>query len=163
MRRIAICALLLAFCSLPHPAAGQRASGRSAEIEHSLVFLSSGDNLGAVDRDKLKTAFHLMLGELKLPPRDLPHIVVLHVSQAVGHGAGVEATCVRRVRDEPHRTYYYELWIVGQPGSADYALGMYAVLTLHFGLSKSVEQQREIVARVTRHLDSTLNARSPMK
>jgi len=67
----------------------------------------------------------------------LPPILVMHVSESVAAVVGVASTGVIRHNRSTSSdlSSYYELWLVGQAGMADYALALEGILDDFYAFS----------------------------
>jgi len=66
----------------------------------------------------------------------LPPILVMHVSESVAAVVGVTRTgVIRHNRSASDLSSYYELWLVGQAGMADYALALEGILDDFYAFS----------------------------
>ncbi len=129
----------------------------SKQIDHALAFVSSPDARGTIDEQQVRVCYSLLAQRLRLPEKDLPHVVVFHVSSHAAHAGEVEKTSVRRNAGSKD-SVYYEFWIVGQPKMTDYIRGLDAILEQHFSLQLSEEDQKSLGLFVLRFMSSTVSA-----
>jgi hypothetical protein len=129
----------------------------SASVSHALAFVESSDALGKVDRQQVSLVYSLLAQRLKLPQKDLPHVMVFHVSSEAAHAGDVKTTSVRR-NAAGKESVYYEFWIVGQPKPTDYIRYLDAVLEQHFNLNLTTEEQNGLGMFVLRFMSSTVSA-----
>jgi hypothetical protein len=102
----------------------------------------------------------LLVRELGLEGKDLPRIMVVHVSKNAGKAAGVPANRVRRNSAGDLSDVYYEFWIVGPSNAAAYAISLETVLESEFELKLTAAERDQVLARVVRALDATVSAKS---
>jgi hypothetical protein len=122
----------------------------------NLFFLES-PQLKALERQKIASCENLLVREMNLAGRELPRVLVLHVSEDTGKALKLQ-TSIRRNSDKDRNDVYYEFWIVGPGRAGDYAVAMQALLQEHFGLRMTDAERKEIVLRVVRILNATVSA-----
>ena len=146
-----LCIPLLLLCLI--------AQGVCSTFESRIVVMKSVDAPGKVTVERIATCLRLMALELKLSDKDLPLIVVLHVSRKGAAAAGMDRTKVRRSFDaNTGQTLYYELWIVGEPRIADYCAAVMRILENHLGQAIDDKQRITIMQRAVRYLENTVSA-----
>ena len=128
------------------------------EVSGKLIFLESPD-AGHLESQKVATCFSMLIHELRLEGKDLPTIVVVHVSEKTGKAAGVPASSVRRNLSGGPGNIYYEFWIVGQGNAAVYAVYLEVLLERHFALKLTDTEHADVLRRVVRMLNATVSAR----
>jgi hypothetical protein len=124
-------------------------------VSGKLIFVDSPD-AGRLESQKVTTCLTWLVRELGLEGKDLPVIVVVHVSEKAGKAAGVEATRVRRNSSGGPSNVYYEFWIIGQGNAALYAFYLEALLERHFGLTLTDIEHTQVLTRVVRMLNATV-------
>jgi hypothetical protein len=82
---------------------------------------------------------------MNLTNRQMPPVLVMHVSDTVATRFGVARTGVIRhnCADATEPASYYEVWLVGHPDVSNYVMALLGVLEDHFVLDIS-SQEREL-------------------
>ena len=140
----------LLLCALSSPAAAQNPAD-------SLLFLDGPGAPGKVVHERLVTCLNLLVRELELGGKQLPPIVVLHVSSQAARAAGVEHTTVLSNTPEVGPRGY-NFWIVGKPTYIEYTAAMYDILEDYYSVRLPEPERREIMTRVIRVLQNTISA-----
>lgn len=140
------------------PAWGDSPEREASTTEHSLTFLASPDAPGTVDQERVHACLRLLLREMNLDGKELPHIVVLHASKKVAHAAAIQETSIRRSALASGNEAFFEFWIVGQPKLSDYAGALFNILEQHFALKVAQSDRKQIMVRVFRYLQNTVAA-----
>lgn len=123
-----------------------------------VVLVNSPDASGVLSPERLTQCLSQLAREWELPLRDLPNVMVFHVSKEVAEAASVRKdTAVRRNSGGESGQAYYEVWLVGKP-EYKYVLALQAVLEYHFHFKPSDEQRDLIVNRVGRAQTYTVDA-----
>ncbi|HKN33680.1 MAG TPA: hypothetical protein VJX16_10610 [Terriglobales bacterium] len=128
------------------------------EVSGTLIFLESPD-IAHLETQKLTTCLTWLVRELGLEGKDLPLIVVMHISERAGKAAGVAASSIRRNSSGNRGDVYYEFWIVGQGSAAVYAVNLEAVLERHFVLKLTDAEHADVLKRVVRMLNASVSVR----
>jgi len=127
------------------------------QSERKVSLVASPDAPGSLSVHRLERCLEQLAHEWKLPEKDLPNVVVFHVSKKVADSAFVvDDVAVRRNHSGNTGGEYYELWLVGQP-DRKYVLGLQNVIEYHFGLKPTDDERATVVARVARIEDATVN------
>ncbi len=124
-----------------------------------LVLLESPEAAGHVDKQKLLSCVSLLMRELGLQSKEIPRILVLHVSNKEGQVAGVKANSIRRNASLERGDVYYEFWIVDVGTSPLYAVSLESILEGHFEIKLTNEERDQVLARVIRVLNVTVSAK----
>ncbi len=128
-----------------------------AQSEQKVSLVASRDAPGSLSVHRLERCLEHLAREWKVPVKELPHVVVFHVSRKVADSAFVlDDVAVRRNRSGNSGEEYYELWLVGQP-DRKYVLALQNVIEYHFGLKPTDDERATVVARVARIEDATVN------
>ena len=128
-------------------------------VSGTLVFLGSSDAPGAVAPDRLQRCLQHLAQELKVEDKEMPQIVVFHVSQRVGEAMGLKGSTVRRNTGQGAGPYF-EVWLVGRFGPADYVVALESVLEDHFDLQNPQPERMKIMSRVLRYERSTVDVKA---
>jgi len=96
----------------------------------NFAIVRSVDAPNHISPEELHTYAEHMTSGMRLMGKLLPPILVMHVSEAVAAVVGVARSGVirhnRTVSSE--LCSYYELWLVGQAGMADYVLALQGII-----------------------------------
>jgi hypothetical protein len=122
----------------------------------NLVFVESSDAKG-VEKQKIASCVGLLVREMNLGGRDLPRVLVLHVSENAAKALEVHSS-IRRNSSKDQGDVYYEFWVVGKARAIDYTVAMQALLQEHFQLQMTEAERKQVVARVVRILNATVSA-----
>ena len=135
-----------------------------ASAPANLVFLESTDTRGRLPQERITTCLGQLVREMQLLGREMPHILVFHVSEKAGRAAGIlrpdlHHTSVRinTPADAP-TALYYEVWLVGDGSPAEYTIALESILERHFDLKLTEAERRQVSARVLRFLANTVSA-----
>ena len=132
--------------------AADAANGAAA----NLYFVESPDARG-LEKQKIASCENLLVREMNLGGRELPRVLVLHVSESIGKALKVR-TSIRRNLSKDHGDLYYEFWIVGQAKPFDYAVSLQTLLQEHFQVQMTDAERKEVLTRVVRILNATVSA-----
>jgi hypothetical protein len=147
---------LLALILLVVPALAS--AGAPPKLPENLIFLETRDTEEALQRQKVAQCMDLLARDLSLAGKDLPQVLVVHVSKETGKAIGVKHLEVRRNTGTRPPEVYYELWFAGQTSLADYTVAMEAMLERHFDLNLTVAERAQVVTRALRQLSATVSA-----
>ena len=120
-----------------------------------MTIVESPDAPGKLPVTTLQHCMLQLAREWNLPLKNLPRILVLHVSQKYAKPF-VESELVIRRNSGPQMGEYYEVWIVGRPGR-NYVLGLENVLEHHFRMKPSEGERAKVIARIFVQDDSTVS------
>ena len=83
-----------------------------------------------ISPEELQTYAEHVTSGMRLRGKLLPPLLVMHVSESVAAVVGVARTGVIRHNwsASPDLYSYYELWLVGEAGLADYALALQGII-----------------------------------
>jgi hypothetical protein len=123
----------------------------------SVVVMDTADAPGTVDRLRLTAILELTAAELHLSVRDLPSIVVFHLSKdaAAKLGLAVSSTVC-----STGSTTRYELWIIGEPSDLTYSYMAENILEDHFKLKVENSERARILRTVRSRLNMTVDAKA---
>jgi len=123
----------------------------------SVVVMDSADAPGTVDRLRLTAILELTAAELHVSVRDLPSIVVFHLSKdaAAKLGLAVSSTVC-----STGSTTRYELWIIGEPSDLTYSYMAENILEDHFKLKVENSERARILRTVRSRLNMTVDAKA---
>jgi len=132
------------------------ASGHAQGDMTGVVVMDTADAPGAVDRLKLTASLELTAAELHESVRDLPSIVVFHLSKAAAAqvGRSVSSTVC-----STGSTTYYEWWIIGEPSNLTYSFMAENTLEDHFKLKVEDSERGRILRAVLSRLNMTIDAK----
>jgi hypothetical protein len=131
-------------------------SAHSQDDSTRVVVMDTADAPGMVDRLKLAASLELTAAELHVSVRDLPSIVVFHLSKAAAAevGRSVSSTVC-----STGSTTYYEWWIIGEPSNLIYSFMAENTLEDHFKLNVEDSERGRILRAVLSSLDMTIDAK----
>src|SRR5215469_14796450 len=132
-----------------------QASPRPAE---PFVIIEEPGAPGKVDPQKLAEGFHLMIRELHIEPRELPTIVVYHISPRSAQYIGLDSSSI--YRNTGSGKLRYEMWIIGRPSCHTYSYLLESMLAHHFQVSMDHEGRSLAIRHVEQALNAMLDARS---
>jgi len=120
----------------------------AGQSDRKVALVNSPDAPGIITVDRLKQCFVELARQWDIPEKDLPNIVVFHVSKKTAETAFVtQETAVRR--NMGGSDAYYEVWLVGKP-DLKYVLAFQNVIEYHFTMHPSDQKRNEVVDRVAR-------------
>lgn len=122
-----------------------------------LLVVEERDAVGLIDKKKIADCIHLIVHELHAEDRELPKILVYHVSQESANYMGVGPGSTWRTMGNGH--FRYEIWLIGEPSNLAYAYAVESVLHQYLGVSLAEDQRAKIVQRVVRNLNATVNVK----
>jgi hypothetical protein len=132
------------------------AAGNGNASASNLYFVEAPDARG-LEKQKIASCENLLVREMNLAGRELPRVLVLHVSESTGKALKVR-TSIRRNLSKDHGDLYYEFWIVGQAKAPDYAVSLQTLLQEHFQVQMTDAERKEVLTRVVRILNATVSA-----
>ncbi len=122
--------------------------------------LESADAPGHIERERLARTLWLLMREQNLDLQQVPRIMVFHVSKMVAGIVGINGSIGRTARHEQTGKIYYQLWLVGEPKSADYITGLQMILQHAFSLQQTPKELEQVLSRVTTMDAATVDAKS---
>jgi hypothetical protein len=130
-------------------------SGHAPDDTANVVVLDTADAPGTVDRLKLTASLQLTATELHVSVRDLPAIIIFHLSKgaAAQLGRAVSSTVC-----STGSTTYYEWWIIGEPSDLTYSYMAENTLENHFKLKVEATERGRILRTVLSRLNMTVDA-----
>ena len=155
MRRFLCGLFLLAISSAPVAAQHFKAETKQPSNPR-LVFVHS-EQVNKLVRTRIQTCLTQMSREMGVLGREMPLIVVMHVSDKEAETLNVHTTSVRRIDGTAGGTYY-ELWITSKASMVHVADGMQRILEKEFQISVSDVEREAMVRRVSRFMASTVSA-----
>jgi len=123
----------------------------------SVVVMDTADAPGTVDRLRFTAALELTAAELHLIVRDLPSIVIFHLSKDAGAKLGLS---VSSTVCSTGSTTRYELWIIGEPSDLTYSYMAENILEDHFKLKVEDSERARILRTVRSRLNMTVDAKA---
>ena len=136
----------------------QTASAAGPPESAPFVILETSDAPGTLDTSKLSECLKLTLREMNLDGRELPRIVVYHVSPETGRYLGVDTNSNWRSNGGGHQRY--EMWIVGKPSTYLFSYMLENILERYFQLQFDDAARSRMVNHVERGLNATVDVRS---
>ena len=123
----------------------------------SVVVMDTADAPGTVDGLRLTATLELTAAELHVSVRDLPSIVIFHLSKdaAAKLGLAVSSTVC-----STGSTTRYELWIIGEPSDLTYSYMAENILEDHFKLKVENSERARILRTVRSRLNMTVDAKA---
>ena len=123
----------------------------------SLVVMDTADAPGTVDPLRLTATLELTAAELHVSVRDLPSIVIFHLSKDAATKIGV---AVSSTVCSTGSTTRYELWIIGEPSDLTYSYMAENILEDHFKLKVEDSERARILRNVRSRLNMTVDAKA---
>jgi len=149
-------ACLLALLLLPATTSDSLAQRSTSKIE--LVVVEERDAVGLIDKTKIANCIHLIVHELRIEDRELPKIIVYHVSQESAEYLGVGSGSTWRTRGNGQ--FRYEIWLIGEPSNIEYTSAVEGVLHQYFGVPLDEDQRAKIVRKVEGSLNATVDVKA---
>lgn len=144
-------AILFAIC--------QAFAQSSTSLHDKTFLLSSPDVASDVSLDRIQSCLQRLTAELNQDERQLPTIVVYHVSRKLARAAFVEGSFAIRRKVSPKSTEaYYEVWLVDKPRLEDEVVALEAVVEAHFRLKLTDSVRQAIMLRTARRESATIAA-----
>ncbi len=132
-----------------------------SEVSGRLTLVESADAPGHIEEARLARVYWDLIHEQKLPLRQLPAVLVFHVSRKAAATVGLSATALRTDQcKQGTQEGYYQLWLVGEPLTADYVLALQTVLEYEFGLQYPDKDRKALLTRVAIRDMATIDAKS---
>ena len=134
---------------------------RSAErpkVGDKVVFLDAKEAKGPVPRERIRACLAHFAREMGVSEQALPTIFIIHVPKSAGMSAGAVQTSLRRGASTEHPEIYYELWVVDRATLNDYVVAIERILEDHFALQLTATARSEMLVRVAKFLNYTVNA-----
>lgn len=119
----------------------------------NLFVMEMADAPGTIDQQKLRTGLQLSARELKVDERELPCILVFHVSKDSAARLNLTGSSSWHVTGPLIR---YELWIVGEPSDYIYAGLAVNILKHQFGLTIEDNERNRIIQSVRSRIATTI-------
>ena len=107
------------------------AAPRSPELTNNIIFLESADDAGKLPTAKIMRSMSQVAREMNLDQRELPPILIFHVSPKKAARLGVKHNALRINRGDV-RDPYFELWLVDDHKAVDYTVAFEQILERHF-------------------------------
>lgn len=128
----------------------------TAQSYSRLSVVSSPDVPETLSADRLSRCLLQLATEWRLPPEQLPNILVFHVSHSTSKTAFVMQDFMVRKNSGENPEEYYEVWIVGSPG-LKYVFALQFVLEDHFRFQPNEAEREGVLARVRRMERATIS------
>jgi hypothetical protein len=114
---------------------------------------------GSLDIAKLRESLRLTMQEHDLATRQVPRIVVFHISQSTADRLDIHTNSVWRNMGRSGNQRY-EIYLVGKPSNYLFTYMFENVLEQHFHLNVDESNRSKIIGHVERALDATVDVRS---
>lgn len=159
MRVSAIAVVVVTWAVLmPMPAAAQEVP---SEVSSRITLVESADAPGHIGEDRLARVYWDLIRDQKLSLKQLPSVLVFHVSRKAAASVGLSTTALRTDQcKQGAQEGYYQLWLVGEPLTTDYVLGLQTALEHEFGLQYPDKERTALLTRVAVRDMATIDARS---
>lgn len=110
----------------------------------NFAIIRSVDAPDHVSLKALSNCTERMISSMRQTGESMPPILVIHVSESVAEAVGVGHTGVIRHNrsSSAELSSYYEVWLVGEAGIADYALALQGILNDVHGHDEPSELER---------------------
>jgi hypothetical protein len=123
-----------------------------------LIVVSSADAPGKLSAHRLTSCLRQLIRRWKQDERNLPTIVVFHVSRRNAKMANVGThTGVRRNHAADSSDLYYEIWFVDKATVDQYVLALENVVEDHYHLSPTDEERKEAMTFTARVMNDTIS------
>ena len=156
--RVSAIAAVVAFALIATPTPAQDVP---RDVSGRLTLVESADAPGHIEEVRLARVYWDLIREQKLSPKRLPAVLVFHVSRKAAASVGLSATALRTDQcKQGMQEGYYQLWLVGEPLTADYVLALQTVLEHEFGLQYPDKERNALLTRVAIRDMATIDARS---
>lgn len=113
---------------------------------------------GRIDAKKLDQCLGMMVRELGLEGRELPPMVIYHLSEKSAHFLGVDSSMMYVNRGSGRLRY--EMWIIGKPSNLAYSYAIENILTHEFAISMPASNREQLLRRAAEWLNATVDAKS---
>ena len=144
--RLLIVGILIA---LVIPEGRSQQPGPAPGLSDRVTLVESADAPGRVEQGSLVRLYWQLVKEQSLQLKRLPHVLVMHLSPKAAAKVGRGSVRVRTDHCErPAGDSYYQVWLVGEPATQEYFVGLQHVLQHEFNLHPSAGQLKDLVARV---------------
>ena len=150
---------LALFLSLLTLAAHAAAQNTSATALLPITTLEEPGAPGSLDLAKLRESLRLTIQELSIDPRQVPRIVVFHVTQETADRLDIHSNSVWKNTGRSGAARY-EIYLVGKPSPYLFTYMFENVIEQHFHLSVDDSSRSKIIGHVERALAATIDVRS---
>ena len=121
------------------------------------IILEGADTVGAIERSRIADCIDLIARELHVEDKELPRILVYHVSQETADSLGIASGSTWRPRGKGQ--FRYEMWVVGAPSNAIWSHAIMDILQQYFEMDIPVRQREKMMEQVARRLDATVSVK----
>jgi hypothetical protein len=121
------------------------------------IILEGADTMGAIDRSKIADCIDFMARELHVEDKELPKILVYHVSQETADSLGIASGSTWRTRGKGQ--FRYEMWVVGAPSNSTWSHAIMDILQQYFEMDIPARQREKMMEHVARRLDATVSVK----
>jgi len=130
-----------------------------AQPYEKLWVLASSDARRTPSADHLRDCLTQLAQEWKIPVKNLPPILIFHVSRNVAETANVREAIELRRNSVQQIPRYFEIWIVGDQPLNYYIFALQSILEHEFHLAPGDEQRKEVLTRVGRLQNAIIDVR----
>jgi len=121
------------------------------------IILEGAHSVAALDRSKIADCIDYVARELHVEDRELPRILVYHVSQETADTLGITSGSTWRTRGKGQ--FRYEMWVVGAPSNSTWSHAIMDILQQFFAMDIPVRQREKMMEHVERRLDATVSVK----
>lgn len=122
------------------------------------IILEGADAVGAIDRGKIAECMEFTAHELHVGEKELPKILVYHVSQETADSLGIASGSTWRTRGKGQ--FRYEMWVVGAPSNSGWSHAIMDILQQYFEMDLPARQREKMMEHVERRLDATVSVKA---
>ncbi|HWR16109.1 MAG TPA: hypothetical protein VN577_14875 [Terriglobales bacterium] len=154
MKVVSFVAALILCIALP-----TSAQTSSFAVQPKIVIMESEDVKGQLSLKRMNNCLLRLAREWKVKYELLPTIFVFHVSEEIASAALIsDELAVRENRSPRKGDSYYEVWIVGKPKLNSDMVAFENILEDFFQLQVTKEQREQVMTKVGRLQNATVDA-----
>jgi hypothetical protein len=131
--------------------------GMQSPSKTNPIILEGADSVGALDRNKIADCIDYVARELHVEDKELPKILVYHVSQETADTLAISSGSTWRTRGKGQ--FRYEMWVVGAPSNSTWSHAIMDILQQFFEMDIPVRQREKMMEHVERRLDATVSVK----
>jgi hypothetical protein len=132
-------------------------SGLQSPSRTNPIVLEGADAVGAIEKSKIADCIDYTAHELHVEDKELPKILVYHVSQETADSLGIVSGSTWRTRGKGQ--FRYEMWVVGAPSNANWSHAIMDILQQYFEMDIPARQRDKMMEHVERRLDATVSVK----
>lgn len=122
------------------------------------IILEGADAIGAIERSKVADCIDYTAQELHVEAKELPKILVYHVSQETADALGITSGSTWRTRGKGQ--FRYEMWVVGAPSNSAWSHAIMDILQQYFEMDLPARQREKMMEHVERRMDATVSVKT---